>query len=70
MTSVERSPLRSAEFSVALLLQSQNRMTELLRIVRAAHRTGRGKRLRSGCEVTCVRHKRPVCHWQSFLGPV
>ena len=24
---------------------------------------------RSGCEVTCVRHKRPACHWPSFLGP-
>src|ERR1700686_5044084 len=31
-TSVERSPLRSAEFPVALPLQGQNRMTELLRI--------------------------------------
>ena len=28
-TSVERCPLRSAEFPVALLLQSQNRITEL-----------------------------------------
>jgi hypothetical protein len=28
-TSVERCPLRSAEFPVALLVQSQNRMTEL-----------------------------------------